>query len=250
MLAFPLHLLSSQHQNRLPVDSHSMPKRRHFSVSVGGTSDDVCRGLVVPVVVMGSQPPVLEPIDPLVCDCVQMLPEHRAPWADFHGQSPAALASVTQATGNPTSLSRTVKHFQTMMQAPKLTKADAREWLTAMGESVNTTTSSAELKAKLLHISRDLPAELVLPMVVNSMPQRVLNKFVKWIIFQQKQAGLLVDATPCMIARKEEAIWRVFDQVKLFQQMETRLGDIVSRIVDKISRDHEAQSVGLQASQS
>ena len=87
-------------------------------------------------------------------------------------------------------------------------------------------------------------------MVVNSMPQRVLTKFVKWIIFQHQQAGFLADVTPSMISLKEKAVWRVFDQMKVFQQMETTLQDIVSRIVDKSSIEFEVQPAGMQAGQS
>ncbi len=50
-----------------------------------------------------------------------------------------------------------------------------------------------------------------------------------------------------MISLKEKAIWRVFDQMKVFQQMETTLEDIVSRIVDKSSIEFEVQPAGMQA---
>jgi hypothetical protein len=137
-----------------------------------------------------------------------------------------------------------------MMWPPKLTKVDARQWLTAMGESVTPTMSSGELKVKLSRIINDTPRELLLPVMVNSMPQSVLNKFKKWIIFQQKQAAPSAHATPCMVSLKEEALSGVFNQVKLLQQMDMRLGDIVSRIVDRAPTNDEARSFGLQTGQS
>ena len=82
------------------------------------------------------------------------------------------------------------------------------------------------------------------------MPQRVLAKFVKWILFQQQQAGFLADATPSMIALKEKAIWRLIDQLKVLQQMETSLDDIVSRIVDESSVEFEIQPVSTHAASS
>ena len=82
------------------------------------------------------------------------------------------------------------------------------------------------------------------------MPQRVQAMFVKYIIWVQQKKGYLACATPSMIAVKEKAIWRLIDQLKVLQQMETSLDDIVSRIVDESSVESEIQPVSTHAASS
>jgi hypothetical protein len=82
------------------------------------------------------------------------------------------------------------------------------------------------------------------------MPQRVLAKFVKFIIFQQQQAGFLADATPAMIAIKEKAIWRLIDQVKVLQQMNMTFDKIVGRIGTHFSAESEFRPVSINAASS
>ena len=82
------------------------------------------------------------------------------------------------------------------------------------------------------------------------MPQRVLAIFVKYIIFEQQKMGFLADATPSTIAFKEKAIWRLIDQLKVLQQMQTSLDDIVSRMVQESSVESEIQPVSMHAASS
>ena len=82
------------------------------------------------------------------------------------------------------------------------------------------------------------------------MPQRVQAMFVKCIIWAQQKTGSLACATPSMIAAKEKAICRLIDQLKVLQQMQTSLDDIVSRKVYESSVEYEFRPVGLHAASS
>ena len=210
-LAFILHFPSSQHQNHLSVVRPPMPKR---------PADDVCKSSDELVLLTGSHSPPREPTVTLARCIGETLPQLCTTETDFNAQSSVMLSSVSLITGSASSLSRAAEPFRESIQAPKISKADAREWLTAVGESVSTTSSSAELKAKLLHFCRDISVERSPLVVVNCMPQRVLAKFVKWIIFQH------------------------------LQHMETTLDDIVSQLVDESSVESEVQPVSMHAASS
>jgi len=171
---------SSQHQNHLLVVSHSMPKRRP------DPAHDLCNSRDELVLLTGSHSPPRAPTATLVRGIEQMLPERCTTWTDFNAQSSVMLSSVSHSTGSASSLSRAVEPFQESFQAPKIFKADARRWLTALGESVSSTSSSAELKAKLVHLCQDVSVDPSPIKVVTCMPQRVLAMFVKYDCFQRE----------------------------------------------------------------
>jgi len=53
-----------------------------------------------------------------------------------------------------------------------------------------------------------------------------------------------------MIASKEKAIWRLIDQMKVLQQMQTSLDDIVSRMDHESPVESEVQPVSMHAASS
>jgi hypothetical protein len=130
-----------------------------------------------------------------------------------------------------------VEPIPELLAPVKLCKADVKQWLTAAGETVDATSSSVELKAKLDNFfDNNITAPLGL---IATMPPCVLAKFVKYIFFHLHQSGVLANATPAMIAIKEEAIWRLIDQVKVLHNMNMSLDTIVRQIGERRSAESE-----------
>jgi hypothetical protein len=169
-------------------------------------------------------------------------------WATRKRQASVQPTLTTQATGNKQAVPAPVEHTDLILQAtkqeatarvtstppaPTLTKAEAREWLAALGEIVSTAMTSAELIVKIQNIFCEPPTDGMLSKVVTSMPQKVLTKLVKWIIIQQEKEGSTKEEHLGMITVEEKAVWRVFHQVNLFQQMDNRMEDIANRIIER-----------------
>ena len=178
----------------------SMPKR---------PADDVDISLEESVQLTSTPSSSSQPCVTLARCIGETLPELGTSSTHVSAPSLVMLTPVSLSCSSASSTARTVEHIREFPGPVKICKADVREWLAAAGESFSATSSSVELKAKLdnyFHNNRCAP-----PVVLTCMPQRVLAKFVKFIIFQQQQAGFLADATPAMIGIKEKAIWRLID---------------------------------------
>jgi hypothetical protein len=231
-----------------------MPKRRQLSLPVSGLPDVACRvidGFVLfdnstsvhqtqaVVVVTSKDNAALEP--PFIhtaCGYEQAPAGLLVVWATRKRQASVQPTLTTQATGNKQAVPAPVEHTDLILQAtkqeamarvpstlpaPTLTKAEAREWLAALGERVSTAMTSAELKVKIQNIFCEPPTDGMLSKVVTSMPQKVLTKLVKWIIIQQEKEG----------SAKEEHLGMIIHQVNLLQQMDHRMHDIANQIIQR-----------------
>jgi hypothetical protein len=155
---------------------------------------------------------------------------------------PSALVNVASVSPRCTAASlsaRTVEPIAELVAPVKLCKADVKQWLSAAGETFDDTSSSVELKTKLDNFfDNNITAPLGL---IATMPPCVLTKFVKYIFFHLAQSGVLTNATPASIAIKEEAIWRLIDQVKVLHNMNMSLDAIVGQLGGRRSAESESR---------